>query len=59
MTRAKVVVDYMVDADDPAAVDAMVVESKYRIASRMQSQLEITGAEMEEQISWLKRYGYE
>ena len=58
MKRAKVVVDYMVDGDESAAVDAMVEEIKYRITSRLQPQLEMTGAEMEEQIFWTEQYGH-
>ena len=58
MKRAKIVVDYMIDGDESAAVDAMVEEIKYRISSRLQPQLEMTGAEMEEQIFWSEQYGH-
>ena len=50
MKRAKVVVDYMIDGDESTAVDAMVEEIKYRISSRLQPQLEMTGQR------WKNRY---
>ena len=50
--------DYMIDGDQSVAVDAMMEEIKYRITSRLEPQLEMTGSEMEEQIFWSDLYGH-